>query len=468
MIARAKRAPVPRATGRVPTVRGRPSRQAERAKEAVPRRGRVIITAAGAMWIAFGGAGLLAAVFLGAPWLGTIAFVAAGWVVAEEWYIRALLRLTRATRSLPGEVMHGERVHGRVEIAGRRRLPLFWGSVLAPLGLDLDRAREIRLPAVLAPGRRAVIEAEGPCNARRGWHQLHPAAVRAFGPLGLVGGQVPVDGPAEVLVLPAIERLGAWSARRSPRSRARADETLARRRAGWPTPTPRSLREYRPGDRFRDIHWKQTARLGSLVAIERERAVTGETWIWPDLHDYRDAAGQTLAPAAGEEVVRVCASVGWTLAQHGVQVGLATRPAAGPEIAPGAGPTHAARWLSICATLSPAGSAPPQQALEEWTTAGINPAELVCIFAAAAWPPAALLDRLLRLASAGWSIVPVLVEDISQARVFDLERRIWSREYSASDLWRAFGEAGLPLHLVPLGARLETALLGLAWEVGRA
>lgn len=99
----------------------------------------------------------------------------------------------------------------------------------------------------------------------RGQHSFPHAHVSSLFPFGFFrkGVRYPVD--LEVLVFPEVFPAGMSS---------RPEETLqhgedSSRRAGWGHGLY-ALRSFRHGDDPRGIHWKQTARTGSLVYMERE------------------------------------------------------------------------------------------------------------------------------------------------------------------------------------------------------
>ena len=99
----------------------------------------------------------------------------------------------------------------------------------------------------------------------RGQHSFPHAHVSSLFPFGFFrkGVRYPVD--LEVLVFPEVFPAGMSS---------RPDETLqhgedSSRRVGWGHGLY-ALRTFRHGDDPRGIHWKQTARTGSLVYMERE------------------------------------------------------------------------------------------------------------------------------------------------------------------------------------------------------
>ena len=99
----------------------------------------------------------------------------------------------------------------------------------------------------------------------RGHHPFPHAHISSLFPFGFFrkGVRYPVD--LEILVFPEI--FEAAAARHPEAAHQMGEE--ASRRAGWGHGL-HALRQFRQGDDPRGIHWKQTARTGNLVYMERE------------------------------------------------------------------------------------------------------------------------------------------------------------------------------------------------------
>jgi uncharacterized protein (DUF58 family) len=153
--------------------------------------------------------------------------------------------------------------------------------------------------------------------ARRGPHPLPALRVTSPFPLGLFqkGLRYRMDG--EVLVFPeTFEAAGAESFDVS-----RLGETPSRRR-GWGHAL-HSLRPFRSGDDPRAIHWKQTARTGDLVLLERESERAQRLLIVLD-----NAIGAQAGEAqrqAFERLVSEAATAVLDQLARGIEVALLTR-----------------------------------------------------------------------------------------------------------------------------------------------
>jgi len=178
---------------------------------------------------------------------------------------------------------------------------------------------------------------------RRGLYTLAGYRLATKFPFALFRKSRDVDAPVEVLVYPARVAVP----RPPPRSLARGDTTanrLGRRGEFF------GLRERRPGDDHRDVHWRSSARTGRLLVREYEdeharRVVIGVDNAVPD--DVRDAVSDgALTPAADAQVASVerAISVAASLAAAYLEVGWSVELCArGCHIPAGAGRMHDAK-----------------------------------------------------------------------------------------------------------------------------
>lgn len=115
----------------------------------------------------------------------------------------------------------------------------------------------------LSGGQAATLRYTVTC-ARRGWFTFGPTPLATQAPFGLWSATrvAPVDGPDGLLVFPETRPL----ARLDLFDRQPAVETsLAQAGTGGEF---LSVREYRPGDPPRHVHWRTTARAGRLIVKE--------------------------------------------------------------------------------------------------------------------------------------------------------------------------------------------------------
>jgi uncharacterized protein (DUF58 family) len=237
-------------------------------------------------WSLLAGAGLL--FFIGtnvqAGWLFVLAALILG-TVAAGWLLP--MRATRGVaiaRRVPGRVHQGEETLVDLEIenaGGRGRR----GLIVQDPHLD---AVDLWI-GPLRPGERADITTLRVAE-RRGRHGPDQVRLKSSAPFGVAERRrwVPVEG--STLVLPKVESLGALPFIEPAATTDHAIHTAPRRGQG---PEYLGIREYRPGDSMRHVHWPSTARTGAVMVREFEQERTRRLAIVMDTS--RDA-GRTWTP----------------------------------------------------------------------------------------------------------------------------------------------------------------------------
>jgi len=129
------------------------------------------------------------------------------------------------------------------------------------LELDVEGRGPIALPAGVV--RRRTPVAQRLPALPRGLYPIRRATLASTWPFGLFRARVPLEAPARVVVYPAPLETDARGRGVGPGDLfdgSTADGFLQ----------PSSLREYRPGDELRRVHWKASARRLGLVVQEWE------------------------------------------------------------------------------------------------------------------------------------------------------------------------------------------------------
>lgn len=207
------------------------------------------------------------------------------------------LQPLRASRRVAESVVAGETLSVDIAIQSRAS----WLRKLAPSAWcvtvdDLLRRVESREPPLrsgvmfwrIPRGQSARVSYRGRL-LRRGRYVFGRLAVSSSFPLGLVRRTILVDAPQDLLVLPRLGRL-------TPAWRALCRRTLYAPQ-GQRTPQValegdfHSLRDWRPGDARRQIHWRTTARRRAPVVRRLERPRNPEVVILLDLwRPYEDGS----------------------------------------------------------------------------------------------------------------------------------------------------------------------------------
>ena len=201
---------------------------------------------------------------------------------------------------------------------------------------------EHRLSDVL-PGRETAVAIEAVAR-RRGLARLRGLTLARTDPLGLVRALRPLPAPDTLLVLPRRYPLRAPTL---PGTRRYQPGGIALASSVGDSEEFVSLREYRPGDPLKRIHWRSTARVGRAVVREHQ-----------DEFFVRHALVlDTFVPAAADERFEEAVSVAASFAA-GVrtQDSLLDLMFVGPEayvFTAGRGVGHVERMLEILAEVRP-------------------------------------------------------------------------------------------------------------------
>lgn len=183
-----------------------------------------------------------------------LAFLAFSGLVSR-WNVRGLA----ATLEAPGEIFANRPTRLHFEIANGSRWLARWFLLVSAQRPDRAQLVPLLPRRGRSRGRLDFLE------ARRGLHTLGNVTVTSAFPFGFFtkGQAYRVD--LEVLVYPEIFDGSGQSAGGSGHS---GDEGGADAGRGYDL---RQLRKFRPGDDPRSIHWKQSAKSGTLIFVERER-----------------------------------------------------------------------------------------------------------------------------------------------------------------------------------------------------
>jgi uncharacterized protein (DUF58 family) len=204
-----------------------------------------------------------------------VAGLAAGPMVGSFFASASMLRRLRVSRRVPPYVFSGGPLVIDYTLENDRR----WSAALA-LILDDDMVpidRVVSGPSGLLPeaffprvaGRsRARVRWQG-VAPRRGKYRFRTLELVTRSPFGLLERRVSIIDPAELTVYPEIGQLN----RRWQQIHREASETRRGTRHDLSTQQQEyhGLRDYRPGDSPRWIHWRTSARLGQPMVKEFEQ-----------------------------------------------------------------------------------------------------------------------------------------------------------------------------------------------------
>lgn len=206
----------------------------------------------------------------------------AGPFVLNGWITFTMLKRLQVAREAPLRVMAGSEFTVGVTLQNRR---LLFGSWLMGVADNLAHAEEHLTPRVMfirVPARSDRTAYYRLRLQHRGRYRLGPVEVSSRFPLGLVERSVVLPAAGEILVYP---RLGNLTPRwyRMP---LLATELIERQRTqrGTFDDDFHHLREYRPGDNPRAIHWRTSARHNELMVREYHQSRDRDLLLVLDLH----------------------------------------------------------------------------------------------------------------------------------------------------------------------------------------
>src|SRR5437763_1451930 len=200
-----------------------------------------------------------------AGWLYVIASFLVGAAIAGAWLPRRMLTGIAAERLTPPRIHQGDEAPVDLIISnptGRGRIGLLIEDpFMMPVRMFLQH-----LPA----GARTELTTDR-IAARRGPQGKSKIKLITSAPFGVVRRSRSVEIDGSTLVLPKVQPLGELPFLAPTPTTERAIHSFPRRGVG---PDFLGVREYRPGDDIRHVHWPSTARQGQVIVREMEEETT--------------------------------------------------------------------------------------------------------------------------------------------------------------------------------------------------
>ena len=284
-------------------------------------------------------------------------------LAARLWDRYAFRRVEHARSLSRDRAFIGDSLEYTVTLVNDKLLPLIWVDILDPFpnGLELSGGqlrgnalegnRQHSITTSLLPYQKASWKYTMKC-ASRGYHRIGPVRLRSGDIFGFTSGEANLDGYDHVLVYPQIADLNDLLLPiLHPLGQSRGKRPL-HQDTTWFS----GQRDYHPTDPMKHIHWKGTAKRGSLqtkvfdpvVSLNVLIAMNATTSQFP-----WQGSNRTLF----ERTVTAAASVASFCDENGCSYGLFSNAVA----------VHSSKWLSV-----PMGASPSQlsQVLESLARAG--------------------------------------------------------------------------------------------------
>ncbi len=236
---------------------------------------RSILTREGIYYVGVSLALLIAGLYQQVNLILLVFTLTAGPLLASAFGGRSMLRRLTVARRLPPYVFSGDPLLIDYTVENSRRayssLAIFLEDSLAPVDRvvsgTVGAAPRVFFPRIVARGRaRGRWECTGP---KRGRYRFQDIDLGTRSPFGIVEHRVTLPLPHELLVYPRVGRLTRrWYhlQRQGTENRGGARHDRSAQQVEY-----HGLRDYRPGDSPRWIHWRTTARRGELMVKEFEQ-----------------------------------------------------------------------------------------------------------------------------------------------------------------------------------------------------
>jgi len=291
----------------------------------------------------------------------------AGWGVSFFTSRTALIGVGVEVELVPERMVAGDLLTARIVIANRKPLPMPWLEVRLELpdGIDPEPAPPGMPRGSVGAGfsprahERVTLTFRLRAN-QRGAYGIGPIRLRSGDWLGFTQVDGIVDPQRSIVVYPK-----PLSVADHHRPSLRPLAETATKRGLLPDPLRfRGVREHRPGDPRKEIHWKASARLGSLQTKVYEPATSLDAVFLVNVATY-DQFWIQADPEQAELVISATAELVRLAADAGRQVGLVTNGIDNvtherPRSALGRGPRPLTRSLEILARLGPYASNSPE------------------------------------------------------------------------------------------------------------
>ena len=256
---------------------------------------RIRFTTGGAVFTAGSFAVGFAAVNTGNNLLYLLLGAMLGFIALSGWLSEQALAGLKVQRRTPQGVTVGKTVRITYHVTNRkRRLPTLAVYLIEeglPGAAFIDE---------LAAGQSDSVRSENHF-IRRGVYRLESLTLSTSFPFGLFTKERDIRLPGELVIWPRADRSVPLPAPPGGRGRPRYSEIAGD--GSGARGEYRGLREYRPGDDPRDIHWRSTARTGEPVVREYDQDAAETVWICLDTRaeagDRAEAAVETAASLAG-------------------------------------------------------------------------------------------------------------------------------------------------------------------------
>jgi uncharacterized protein (DUF58 family) len=404
----------------------------------------------GTRWLAVAAGVALVAILLREPLLLTLAvvllLVAA---VARVWWRFGLSEVSYRRR-FPARAFYGEEIELELVTENAKPLPLIWLEVvdefpnrLEVVGTPLEPAGKpniglFRTFFSVRPYERVRRRYRLRCTAR-GFHHFGPARLTTGDPFGFSAREQSVERVDDLIVYPRLVPVTAFGL---PARQPLGERKPAHLAIEDPLRVE-GVRPYVAGDSPRRIHWRASARTGTLQAKRYEPTATETVALFLDGNTF-EHFWEGIDPELLELAITVAASLAAHLLREGRPVGLfSNAPTSGNarfiRVAPGRHPAQLTRILEALAQMIPSTGARIEQTLTRETGTLAQGATIVVV---TGHVTADLQRTLLRLLRSNRHVVLIACgeEPVLGA---ELRRRLPMYHVAGTEGWDALDRVAL-------------------------
>ncbi|MDR1932402.1 MAG: DUF58 domain-containing protein [Spirochaetales bacterium] len=275
---------------------------------------------------------------------------------ADLWSRRAARGLSFSLAPDRDRVFPGENIELSIELRNMKFLPV-WLTLELPLPRNLEAEEQLSEPGVLRGGLRLLSREKSRRVLRlraktRGVSRMGPARVSAGDLLGLSSRARSFAVTHEIIVFPRRLRMKTLN--------VPLQEYFGAHAARGPVEDPAwyaGTRDYTGTRPAKSIHWKASARLGTLQEKLCEPTLQRKLLFILDTRGWEEEAGEPENPAGNfERMIETLGTLAGALMETGASFGLVTN--AGLEnsfrrvLPAGRGPQHLGSLLEILARIS--------------------------------------------------------------------------------------------------------------------
>ena len=288
---------------------------------------------------------------------------------------RRLARLG-ARRNAAAGAFEGDEVRVEIALENRGRAAVSLVEVADSFGAALADRKALLDPGPLRPGRRHRLAYRTQCSRLWGVYTVGPIGVSVSDALGLFSPRRLVPDIRPFDVFPQVHPVGGLEKLGARPSFAPSEPTAARagRSAAY-----LAVRDFRPGDEVRRVHWPASARYGRPMVKEFELDLAPHFTLFLDLaRDHRAGTGRK---STLEYVVRTAASLLATAGRRGDAVQLFGEGREPLAVPPGRGDLHLALALDRLVRVRQDGALPLLDLVRR-EQAGVPPGSTAALVAA--------------------------------------------------------------------------------------